>query len=109
MLEVSEHALGRLYQRSPRVAASAVLTEAVHAFLAADMGKVAEASRRGETVYLPAGSGLLLCAVIAEKPRIVVRANTFLAAELAGPDQRAVAAAVDFERSVLAASVRGGF
>ena len=46
--------------------------------------------------------------MIAERPLFAVRANTFLAEELAGPDQRPVAAAADPARSVLAAAVSGG-
>ena len=57
VLEVSDHALGRLYQRSPGVDAAAALVEAVRAFLAADITEVLKASRRGETVYLPTASG----------------------------------------------------
>lgn len=67
----------------------------------------------GADVCLPAGPGLLLCLPIAGpdlegKVRLVARANTWITAQSAEPDQRAVGAAVDPVHSVLAAAVRPG-
>ena len=69
--------------------------------------------KRGETVHLPAGYGLLLAYAIAGpdlegKTRLIARANTFVAAETCGPDQRPICAAVDPAHSVLAAAAGRG-
>ena len=112
-LEVPDHALARMYQRAPGINATAALYEAVVAFLRADRNVVEAARRQGETLCLPAGSGLLLCSVIAgldleDKLRLVARANTFIADDVAGADQRPMAAALDPARTVLAMVASGG-
>jgi len=111
-LEASDHCLARLYQRSPGIDVAAALRDAAHGFIAADVEDVAEAMRRRATLCLPAANGLLLSSVIAGddrgKVRPIARANTWIAAELAGSDQHPIAKASTPERCVLAAAVRGG-
>lgn len=110
VFEAPDHMLARMFQRSPGVNASAALYEAAVSFLRADRGAL---RFDGETLYLPAGPGLTLTLPISlvdleGKPRLIARGFTWIAAEMATPDQRPVAAAVDCARSVLASVVRGG-
>jgi hypothetical protein len=111
VLETPTHALGRMFERSPSINATAALMEAARAFMGADREAVEAVRLKGSTLILPAGRGLLLCVPILgpdleNKLRIVGRANTFIRMEQAAPDQRAIAAAADPERSVLAAAAR---
>jgi hypothetical protein len=110
VLETPDHALARTFERSPDVNAREALIEAACAFLAAD---VEVARLRGATLCLPAANGLLLTEALLlkdlkDEPRLVARATTFITDAMAEPDQRPIAAAVDAERSVLAAAVGGG-
>ena len=111
VLEVPDHALARLFERSPLVDAKEALIWAACAFLAADRS-VVEGVRQGATLCLPTAGGLLLTEAILIKDlkgeqRLVARATTFITSEMAEPDQRPVIAAVDPARSVLAAAVSG--
>lgn len=113
LLEVPEHALGRMFQRCPGIGAAGALVGASRAFLAADYEAIEAARLRGATVCLPCGRGLLLCQAIKgpdleNRLRLIVRANTFVSATMAARDQRPPAPAAEFEKSVLAAAVRGG-
>ena len=112
VVEVPDHALGRMFQRCPGVVAAAALNEAAVEFLRADRRAVEGARLRGETVCLPSGPGLFLCMAICapdpeEKLRTFARASTWIAVGQAAPDQRPLAAATDPARSVLAAAVSG--
>ncbi len=113
VVEVPDHALGRMFQRCPGVDAAAALSEAAIAFLDADRRAIEVARLKAATVCLPAGSGLLLCLSISGpdlegKTRLVARASTWIAAVQAEPDQRPIVVAVDPARSVLAAAMSGG-
>ena len=110
-IEVPDHALARMYQRAPGINASAAMYEAAVAFLRADRNIVEAARLRGESLCLRAGSGLLLCQIIsgldlADKMRVVARANTWIAAEAAGGDQLPLPPALDPARTVLAMVAR---
>ncbi len=88
VLEVPDHALARMFQRSPGVAAAAAIYEASIGFLRADRRAVEAARLRGAGLCLAAGPGLALCQPIAApdlegKMRVVARASTWIAAEMA--------------------------
>ncbi len=104
-LEVSEHALRRMMERAPSISPRQALLEAALAFVAADRHAAAAA----QTLCLPAGPGLFLATPLGVPVgrALVARANTWIAQEMAGQDQLAVAAA-DPERSVLSAAIGGG-
>ena len=106
VVEVPDHALGRMFQRCPGVDAAAALSEAAVAFLRANRRAVEAARLTAATVCLPAGPGVLLALAIAGpdlegKPRLISRASTWIAAEQAESDQRPIAAAIDPAQSVL--------
>jgi len=108
IVEAPDHALARMHQRSPNIDATVALYEAAISFLRADRNVVETARVEGCTVCLPAGPGLLLSLLIGgldleSKMRLIARANTFVVAEMAEPDQRPVQAAIDSSQSVLAA------
>ena len=105
---------GRLRRnpQSPNIDPTTALYEAAAVFPRADRRVVEVARLKGADVCLPAGPGLLLCLPIAGpdlegKMRLIARASTWVAAEMAGPDQRPIRSAVDPTHSVLAAAVRG--
>jgi hypothetical protein len=103
--------LGRMMQRAPGIDAAAALYQGARSFLQADRALIASKPR--DTLYIPTGPGLSLCLPIKAldrdgKPRLIARASTWIAADMAGPDQTPVVAAVDKPRSVSAAVVRGG-
>jgi hypothetical protein len=103
-LEIPDHALARMFHRSPSIDAATALREAASAWLSAD----ASAVRASESVILPAGAGLLLCLPIdglrpeGGKTVLYASARTFFRRNMAFPDQRPVAPAVVAPRSVLA-------
>jgi len=108
----SEHGLARMFQRAPSIDAAAALHEAALCFLAADRRAVEAARLGGQTLCLKAGPGLLLCLSIAGpdlegKMRLIARANTWIAADMAAADQTPLIPAVDPARSVLAANIAG--
>jgi hypothetical protein len=109
IVEIPEHALARMVQRSPAIDMPTALHEAARAFLAADAAVVDMMRLGGRTVYLPAGRGLLLSFAIrvdlVEETQTVARANTWISMAQAQPDQRPLAPAADPARSVLAAAV----
>jgi hypothetical protein len=108
--EVPGHALARMLQRRPNIDLTAALYEAATAFLRADRSAL---RLDGETtLHLPCGPGLALTLPLFlldldQKKRLLARTCTWIAAEMAAPDQRPVAAAADRARSVLAAAVSG--
>jgi hypothetical protein len=108
ILEAPDHMLRRMFQRSPGISAAAALYQGARSFLGADLG-VLEAQPRATTLYVPTGPGLTVGLPIkALSPdrttaHLIVRGSTWLSESMAGRDQVPVAAAVDPERSVLAA------
>jgi hypothetical protein len=112
VLETPSHALARMYQRAPKLDAKTALIEAATAFLHADRRMVEAVRRKGSTLCLKAGPGLLLCEVLLtrdleDKKRLIARANTWVSDLMAEPDQRGVAPAIDPHHSVLTRAVRG--
>ncbi len=106
-LEVSDHALGRCFQRCPGVNMRAALVEAARAYLSADWNDVEAAWRERRTLYLPAGKGVLLATPLAGPSRdwLIARASTWVSSEARGEDQVPVGPAADPSKSVLAAAV----
>jgi len=109
-LECPDHALGRLFQRSPGADASRALNEAASAFLALDVREVIELGHVGrETLVLPAGDGRFLCNVIfgkireTEGWRVFPRARTWISSAMAGEDQTPLQPATNGGSSMLAA------
>jgi hypothetical protein len=108
VVEVSEHALRRIFERAPNIDVKAALLGAAHAFLAADFKTVEERRLAGGTLCLRCGPGLLLseilyCADRQDKPRLFARANTWISWAAAEPGQRPIARATDPAATVLAA------
>jgi hypothetical protein len=110
VVEASDHALGRCFQRCPGIDMRAALVGASRAWLNAAWADVEAAWREMRTLYLPAGPGVFLMTPLAGPRRdwLIGRCSTWITNEICGADQRPLAAAADVERSVLAAAVGGG-
>jgi hypothetical protein len=93
-LELPDHSLGRLLQRSPHADLAEVLHQAHLEFLLADADQVCRED--GQSFYLRAGQGLFICnAIYAKTPTgqkfIYGRAQTWISKQQARPDQVPVA------------------
>ena len=106
-LEAPDHCLGRMFERSPNIDASAALHEAGSAFMALNVQTAINIAFRRETVVLPAGPGFLLSNAILGQGvrtglwRIFARARTYITADMAAQDQRPLEPAEHAGLSVL--------
>jgi hypothetical protein len=109
VIEISDHCLGRAFQRAPGIDMRAAFVGASRAYLDADWADVEAAWREIRTVYLRGRPGVFLATPIAGPDRnwLIGRCSTWISTESAGADQVPIAAAVDPSRSVLAAAVGG--
>src|ERR1700688_512525 len=63
-IEVPDHALGRIVQRSPSVNLIGAVIEAHNWFINAQSDRITECAHQDRTFYLPAGNGLFVCSGI---------------------------------------------
>jgi hypothetical protein len=107
VLEVPDHATGRLLQREPGADLAKTLHEAASAVLNADVELI------GDAFNLKAGPGLLLCRSqgfwFDGQYGRYARASTFVSDQMVRPDQRAVISASDPANSVLSLLARRAF
>ncbi len=61
VIEVPDHALGRVMQRAPRADLGRAVLETGRWYLALDAGEVDAIRVAGSTLYLPGADGLFLC------------------------------------------------
>jgi len=105
LLEVPDHACGRLFQRDATADLGACLTEAAAEFLSADAEVVAE-SINGTAVYVRAGRGCFVCEVIVAmdtlgQQALYLRSRTWLSSDQLRSDQTFLRPAKDADGSVL--------
>jgi hypothetical protein len=107
VVEVPDHALGRLLQREPKADLAATLFQAATAVLGSDAEVV------GDEFNLKAGPGLFLCKAQGYwhdgHYGRYCRCRTFITDQMARPDQRPVTAASDPSCSVLSLLARRAF
>jgi hypothetical protein len=106
ILEVPDHALGRLLQRSPQADLGDCLTEAAAGFLDAGADPIRNAAKHDHPIYLRAGDGAFLTEVIStgdDDGSVVLyaRARTYLSNTMLGASQVPIGAAADPSASVL--------
>jgi hypothetical protein len=92
-LEISDHAAGRLLQRSANASLRAAAQQAALAFASASAAIVQPLIGTAETVYLPTGTGVFVGHVIGGitttgRPKIYYRARTWLPAAWLNADHR---------------------
>ena len=103
-LEVPDHCLGRMFERSPGVDPSLVLHAAADHFMRLDVRQVIEAGR--ETLVLPAGDGRFLSNVVMGRRKaggfgLFGCPRTYILSSQAWNNQHLFAAASSVEKSVL--------
>jgi hypothetical protein len=98
-VEVPDHALARLLQRSPSADLAAALHEACVGYLSADQGEVLACIQAGREFYLPGGDGVFLCTGITDPSdgRVYThaRCRTWISDVMARPDQKPLPVAGD--------------
>ena len=91
-LEVPDHALGRLLQRSPNTDIAAALIEAHEEFLQADAEAVLERMKKDREFYLRGGAGVFICEGIAATSNgqryFYARSSTWISDVMIRPDQK---------------------
>jgi sarcosine oxidase gamma subunit len=104
-LEISDHALARLLQRSAHADLRAAAQQAALAFVAADAKVVTPLIGTSTSIYLPARSGAFAATVIGGvtttgKAKIYARCRTFVHSSWLNADQQFLPRAVDVEQTV---------
>ncbi len=101
-IEVPDHCLGRLLQRSPEADLKKILFAAGLQFMHASASEVLDLIDRNTTFYLGAEDGLFVCRGVKAQSDsgqryVYGRAKTWISSELVRPDQLPLAAAGDDE------------
>jgi len=104
-LEVPDHALARLLQRSPNADIAAALIEAHEEYLQGDAEAVLECMKADREFYLRGGPGVFICEGIAATSNgqryVYARAQTWIGDSMIRPDQQPLPAAKDIDEAMI--------